>query len=81
MKEFLKPYRNHLFALIIFNLSFQTYNLAKQSETIFWWIVLIVLLINGIYWLLRVFKIIDGKDLAMNKEERTDFDLPFMKIH
>ena len=35
MREFLKPYRNHLFALIMFNSSFQTYNLAKQGDGIY----------------------------------------------
>ena len=48
----------------MFNLSFQTYNSAKQGDGIFWWLVSIVLLVNGIYWLLRVFKIIDGKDFG-----------------
>ena len=64
MREFLKPYRNHLFALIMFINLYYTYGLAKQGDGIFWWLVSIVLLVNGIYWLLRVFKIIDGKDFG-----------------
>ena len=62
MREFLKPYRYHIFTILMFSNSFRTYNLAKQDDGIFWWLVTILLLIIGIYCLLKVFKVINRKD-------------------
>ena len=62
MREFLKPYRYHIFALVMFNNSYYLYGRAKQSDSIFWWILTILQLIIGIYCLLKVFKVINRKD-------------------
>ena len=46
----------------MFSNSFRTYNLAKQDDGVFWWLVTILLIIIGIYCLLKVFKVINRKD-------------------
>ena len=62
MREFLKPYRNYIFALLMFNNSYYLYGWAKEGGSIFWWILTILQLILGIYFLLKEFGFINRND-------------------
>ena len=61
MIDWLKQFRNYIFAFVMFNSSSYTYGLAKQGDGIFWWVITISLLITGIYFLLREFGVINSK--------------------
>ena len=61
MIDWLKQFRNYIFAFVMFNSSSYSYGWAKQGDGIFWWIVTISLLITGIYFLLREFGVVKSK--------------------